>query len=81
MNPTSRRKFITHTSMTAGGFLGLQKFVNLQSEELDEDANFQGYANEANMYGPLIKDPNRILDLPDGFSYDCLLYTSDAADE
>ena len=53
--------------MTAAGFLGLQKFVNLQSEELDEDANFQGYANEANIYGPLIKDPNRILDLPDGF--------------
>ena len=77
MNPTSRRKFITHTSMTAGGFLGLQKFVNLQSEELDEDANFQGYANEANIYGPLIKDPNRILDLPDGFSYDVLSKTGD----
>ena len=63
--------------MTAGGFLGLQKFVNLQSEELAEDANFQGYANEANIYGPLIKDPNRILDLPDGFSYDVLSKTGD----
>ena len=63
--------------MTAGGFLGLQKFVNLQSEELDEDSNFQGYANEANIYGPLIKDPNRILDLPDGFSYDVLSKTGD----
>ena len=67
----NRRHFLKQFGAFSLAFSGfgqvLGKAVNLN--DLLEQANSEGY-------GPLQKDPNGILDLPKGFSYTCLLYTS-----
>ena len=62
----SRRKFIQSSAVIAVGFTGLQNLV-------------KGKANSRNIsgYGPLIKDPNQILDLPKHFSYSIIGRTGD----
>ena len=52
------------------GFLGLRRFASL-------GLSAQEYSNEVNLYGPLIPDPEGILDLPKGFSYSVLSRTGD----
>lgn len=56
----SRRKFVNQCAVYALGFSGLQ---NLLGKEI------RSKENNVNGYGPLIKDPAKILDLPKDFSY------------
>ncbi|MGB0370405.1 MAG: alkaline phosphatase PhoX [Opitutales bacterium] len=56
-SPTSRRKFMKQAGFLSLGFMGLGRL----------NAGLSG-SNPAG-YGPLIKDPNGIFDLPKNFSY------------
>lgn len=55
---SSRRKFLRHTSAWTLGFAGLQKF---------SVGDLTAAPGTTGGYGPLVKDPNKILDLPKGF--------------
>jgi uncharacterized protein len=57
----SRRNFLKNASFVGLGFLGLNAFV--------DKANPFISASESNRYGDLVPDPNKIMDLPKGFSY------------
>ncbi|HAB15928.1 MAG TPA: DUF839 domain-containing protein [Verrucomicrobiota bacterium] len=72
---TSRRRFLSSAASVSAGFFGLRQWTShglaqgfsgmlprLRREE-------EQYQNELSRYGPLISDPNRIFDLPDGFHY------------
>ena len=54
----TRRSFLLHTSSIALGFSGLQR---LSARDMKSTGAWG--------HGPLLKDPDRILDLPDRFSY------------
>jgi len=58
MSNTSRRDFLKSAGIFSVGFLGLNR-MNASN----------AFVPTSNGYGPLIKDPNRIFDLPKGFSY------------
>lgn len=53
-----RRRFIKNASLASLGFLGLNQWVRQAS-----------FMPRADGYGPLKKDPQGLLNLPDGFSY------------
>lgn len=55
----SRRNFLRQTSAWTLGFAGLQKL---------SVGNLNASNGTAGGYGPLVKDPEKILDLPKGFS-------------
>ena len=57
-----RRDFVK-TSLLAGGLSGLQKALGAKSLPP---------SREARGYGPLVRDPQKLLDLPEGFSYQIL---------
>lgn len=65
-----RRRFITKSSLCGLGFFGLQTFAT--SCKSDPGSNTTGL-NEveglAQGYGPLVDDPEGILNLPEGFNY------------
>jgi uncharacterized protein len=59
----SRRHFLRHCGFATVGLLGLGNFSDaLSGWDLPEAADEVGY-------GPLVLDPNRVVDLPKGFSY------------
>src|SRR5919109_3044288 len=59
----SRRRFLRNCGFAAAGLLGLPNFSDaIAGLDLPEVENGVGY-------GPLVLDPNRIVDLPKGFSY------------
>ena len=70
MNTISRRIFLKNTACVTAGFFGLREFTL-------STLSVQQYANQADIYGPLIPDPKQILDLPRGFSYTVLSRTGD----
>ncbi|MGJ8696448.1 MAG: alkaline phosphatase PhoX [Verrucomicrobiaceae bacterium] len=53
-----RRSFLSTTATATAGFLGLQKYLHAQSPD-----------RLVSPYGPLLPDPEGILDLPEGFKY------------
>ena len=53
----SRRHFIQSSAVTAVGFTGLQNLISGKVKN-----------RKISGYGPLIKDPSQILDLPKHFS-------------
>ena len=57
----TRRSFLCHTSSIALGFSGLRRLSAADAKSL-----------KARGYGPLLADPGKILDLPDGFSYEII---------
>lgn len=61
----SRRNLMA-TALTAAAFGGLHKLANARPPLPASDP---GYFNEFPAYGPLIEDPNGLVDLPKGFSY------------
>ncbi|NNK88971.1 MAG: DUF839 domain-containing protein [Saprospiraceae bacterium] len=65
MKSTSRRTFLKNTGIISTGLLGLQSFVRsgTSSDFLLHDPMLHAG------YGPLLKDPNGILNLPKGFTY------------
>lgn len=66
----SRRDFLKNSTYVTVGFFGLRHF-------LTPSAAGQSYFSEVPGYGPLLNDPQRILDLPQGFSYTILSRTGD----
>lgn len=65
----SRRKFIQSSGIATLGFMGLYQFVN----PLAAKPVFSSTAG----YGPLVKDPKGILNLPKGFTYKILSQRGD----
>jgi uncharacterized protein len=63
--------------LTAGAaglaFSGLARFAHAQSEET--------YINEVEGYGPLKTDPARLMDLPEGFTYQVISQSGDTMDD
>ncbi len=57
----SRRGFLGSATAVTTGFLGLRTALTVAADKTDRHAKYG--------YGPLIPDPNGILDLPRGFSY------------
>lgn len=62
-----RRNFLRQSSMVSLGFVGLHSFVSSCASNPKEIASFPTALSEG--YGPLLKDPEGILMLPQGFSY------------
>ena len=58
----NRRNFLGRLTAGTTGFLGLQRFVQA-------NPNLQDYENEFHHYGDLVPDPEKLVDLPKGFSY------------
>ena len=57
-----RRQFIKQTGLAALGFAGLRSYSLFASERMTLNPTIVGY-------GPLRPDPEKILELPEGFSY------------
>lgn len=68
-NSQNRRSFIKSAGLVSLGFLGLTQYVNSKSF-LTPAANNAGY-------GPLVPDPEGILNLPKGFSYKVIFRQGD----
>ncbi len=69
-----RRDLLTG-SAAALAFSGLARYARAQA------AAGETYRNEAHGYGPLVPDPNRLLDLPEGFSYQVISQSGDTMDD
>ena len=67
---STRRSFLKKTAYVTAGFTGLGRYVATAEDP-------QAYHNEVDRFGPLVADPARILDLPEGFSYVVLSRTGD----
>jgi len=70
-----RRELIAG-SAAAFAFTGLARSVQAQATATEET-----YINEVPGYGPLIPDPNRLLDLPEGFTYQVVSQSGDTMDD
>lgn len=73
---TTRRSFLKSAAAVTLGFHGLQSFVRSLGSSA-RAANFSA----ASGYGPLIPDPDRLFDLPKGFSYRVISRIGDAMDD
>jgi hypothetical protein len=62
MMPIDRRGLLA-SGAAALAFSGFARHVNAQA------ADIETYVNQAPGYGPLLRDPNGVFDLPEGFSY------------
>ena len=63
-----RRKFIKQSSLVSMGFFGLQTFVN--SCKTNPGSGINSFPEKLSTgYGPLLEDPEGLLNLPKGFSY------------
>lgn len=58
----TRRRFVRDAGAVTLGFLGVKAL-------LSDSAQAQTLPNASVGYGPLVRDPDRLLDLPEGFSY------------
>jgi len=70
-----RRDLLTG-SAAALAFSGLARSVEAQTATAEET-----YVNQVQGYGPLVRDPNRLLDLPEGFSYQVISQSGDTMDD
>jgi len=70
-----RRDLLTG-SAAAIAFAGLARNVQAQTAAAEET-----YLNEVPGYGPLVPDPNRLLDLPKGFTYQVISQSGDTMDD
>jgi len=70
------RRDLIAGSAAAFAFTGLAHSVSAQAASSEET-----YVNEVHGYGPLIPDPNRLLDLPEGFSYEVISQSGDTMDD
>ncbi|MFN0198415.1 MAG: alkaline phosphatase PhoX [Planctomycetaceae bacterium] len=59
----SRRKFLKNTAAVTAGFYGLRSLIDGSVKANDRALKVAGG------YGDLLPDPSRVIDLPDGFSY------------
>ncbi|MBW8304577.1 MAG: DUF839 domain-containing protein [Brevundimonas sp.] len=70
-----RRDLLTG-SAAALAFSGLARSAGAQTADTEET-----YVNEVHGYGPLVRDPNRLLDLPEGFTYQVISQSGDTMDD
>lgn len=70
----SRRNFIRNSSVVSLGFLGLHRFAFSASLA-------QGMHRVYDRYGPLLPDPDGIMNLPKGFSYKIISRRGDQMDD
>lgn len=70
------RRDLIAGSAAALAFAGLARNVAAQTAAAEET-----YVNEVHGYGPLVPDPNRLLDLPEGFSYQVISQSGDTMDD
>ncbi|MEL6673944.1 MAG: alkaline phosphatase PhoX [Bacteroidota bacterium] len=73
----NRREFIRLSTMASLGFLGLSKFACTPSGQTEA----LRVALSAPGYGPLIKDPKGLFDLPKGFGYQVISRWGDPMDD
>lgn len=76
----SRRQFLQAAAATAA-FAGLSRLAYAQAAPEADGFSTPGYASEVTGYGPLRRDPARLFDLPEGFSYKVISQTGDAMDD
>lgn len=67
------RRGLLNTGAVAFAFAGLARSVEAQTAET--------YVNEVEGYGPLVRDPNGLLDLPAGFTYQIISQSGDTMDD
>jgi secreted PhoX family phosphatase len=70
------RRDLIAGSAAAFAFTGLARSVAAQTAATEET-----YVNEVHGYGPLVRDPNRLLDLPEGFTYQVISQSGDTMDD
>lgn len=70
-----RRDLLTG-SAAALAFSGLARGAYARTAATEET-----YLNEVHGYGPLVRDPNRLLDLPEGFTYQVISQSGDTMDD
>ena len=70
------RRNLIAGSAAAFAFTGLARSVAAQTAATEET-----YVNEVHGYGPLVRDPNRLLDLPEGFTYQVISQSGDTMDD
>lgn len=68
------RRALFAAGAAAAAFTGLARSVAAQSTD-------ETYVNEVEGYGPLKRDPNRLLDLPEGFTYQVISQGGDTMDD
>ena len=71
----SRRNFLQSTAATSLAFAGL---AACQRQHDTGGAVRQGYLNQVEGLGELVRDPDELFDLPEGFTYQVLSQTGDA---
>ena len=70
------RRDLIAGSAAALAFTGLARNARAQTA-----VGAETYVNQVVGYGPLIRDPNRLLDLPEGFSYQVISQAGDTMDD
>lgn len=73
-----QRRELIAGSATALAFTGLARNVYAQTARGGAEAT---YVNEVVGYGPLLPDPNRLLDLPESFTYEVISQSGDTMDD
>lgn len=78
----SRREFLRTSGYIAAGFLGLQR-LSLHGDAGAQSGDLATAIKNLTCfgYGPIQPDPNRIFDLPKGFSYQIIARTGDLLDD
>ncbi|WP_374516146.1 alkaline phosphatase PhoX [Brevundimonas sp.] len=69
------RRRLLAAAPTALAFSGLARHAAAQA------AGEETYLNDIEGYGPLVRDPNRLLDLPEGFTYQVISQSGDTMDD
>jgi len=69
----SRRKFIKSSGIATIGFMGLYQFINPVLSKAAPAASLG--------YGPLVKDPKGLINLPKGFTYKIISQKGDKMDD
>ncbi|NBB51635.1 DUF839 domain-containing protein [Rhizobium sp. CRIBSB] len=70
------RRDVIITAAAATAFTGLARNVKAQTA-----AETESYVNQAEGYGPLVRDPNGLFDLPEGFSYQVISQGGETMDD
>ena len=75
----AHRRGLLTGSAAALAFSGMARHALAQTTAAAPGA--ETYVNEVEGYGPLKRDPNRLLDLPEGFSYQVVAQSGDTMDD
>ncbi|MEM6854844.1 MAG: alkaline phosphatase PhoX [Planctomycetota bacterium] len=60
----SRRRFMQSAAAVSAGFMGLSRMTSAHAAEASASTAGDGFG-----FGPLVADPQGVIDLPEGFSY------------